>query len=276
MVATIEALLNRVVTHRQTATYKALNLALPHRGHWLDMRYRWSMVDRPHYAFGLGNAAQLSAALGLSGFTAIELGVAGGNGLVQLEAHAEYYASRFDLRIDVVGFDAGTGLPAPVDYRDVPYKWNAEFYKMDVDKLRASLKNSTTLIIGDVAETIPRYHPVLPIGFIAFDLDYYSSTAAALGLLEGDDFARWLPRIAAYFDDLETIAWIGEHLAIAEWNSKSDDRKIGQVTGVRNLIPGFAEWADWMFEVHLFRHPLYTRQLIANDQLPLRVRRPNY
>ena len=43
-------------------------------------------------------------------------------------------------------------------------------------------------MLGDVGETAPAWlaRQVLPVGFLAFDLDYYSSTARALtGLLTG-------------------------------------------------------------------------------------------
>lgn len=87
------------------------------------------------------------------------------------------------------------------------------------------------MILGDVKDTVPGYRPALPIGFISFDLDYYSSTLAALQVVEGDDWTNFLPRINAYFDDLRTIEWVGERQAITEWNARHEDRKVGQVKG---------------------------------------------
>ena len=56
---------------------------------------------------------------------------------------------------------------------------------MDEGALRKRL-TSAELVLGPVAETIPEWsnseHP--PVGFIAFDLDYYSSTVEAFQLLD--------------------------------------------------------------------------------------------
>ena len=49
-------------------------------------RYELGLVDRPHYAFGMLNAAREAAALGLASITAVEFGVAGGNGLLAMES----------------------------------------------------------------------------------------------------------------------------------------------------------------------------------------------
>ncbi len=117
---------------------------------------------------------------------------------------------------------------------------------------------------------MPDYRPSLPIGFISFDLDYYSSTLAALQIMEGCDWNRWLPRTNAYFDDLRTIEWVGERLAITEWNSRHDDRKVGQVMGLRDSIFSSPAWADQMFEIHLFEHPLYGKKVRTAPALRLR------
>ena len=65
--------------------------------------------------------------------------------------------------------------------------WGEGFYQMDVGKrLRAKLKEAR-LILGDVEETIPSFLPAIkhPIGFVAFDLDYYSSTKKRISSLGG-------------------------------------------------------------------------------------------
>ena len=48
---------------------------------------------------------------------------------------------------------------------------------MDVERLRARLKRAR-LILGDVEEMLPAFLPGAkhPIGLVAFNLDYYSST----------------------------------------------------------------------------------------------------
>jgi len=62
-----------------------------------------------------------------------------------------------------------------------------------------------------------------PLGFVSFDLDYYSSTKAAFALFEGPASAH-LPRVYCYFDDVCSNALgcmtehLGELLAIREFN----------------------------------------------------------
>ena len=41
---------------------------------------------------------------------------------------------------DIYGFDLGTGLPKPKDYRALPYHWREGFFSMDEQNLRSKLK----------------------------------------------------------------------------------------------------------------------------------------
>jgi hypothetical protein len=232
--------------------------------------YKWLAISRPHYAYGISKAAQLAKRLGEPGFTVVEFGVAGGNGLVAMERHADFYSRTTGLEIEVVGFDSGTGMPDPIDYRDADFTWTKGQFAMDEAKLRRTL-GGAHLVLGDVSETIRDYQPRLPIGFISFDLDYYSSTMAALTVIEGDNWTNWMPRVTAYFDDVSTVEWIGERLAIRDWNTSQGDRKVGQNPEIRDSIPGYPRWALRIFEIHLFGHPQY-RVRVADESfqhLPL-------
>jgi hypothetical protein len=167
----------------------------------------------------------------------IEFGVAGGNGLVSMERIAEQIAQCFHLSISVFGFDSGTGMPPPHDYRDLAHVWQQAFYQMEPNKLRSRLRGAE-LILGPVSETVPAFisrtgPPPPPIGFVSFDLDYYTSTKSALGIFGGGSQSR-LPRVYCYFDD---IIWpehachsefTGELLAIREFNQEHDHQKQGQ------------------------------------------------
>ena len=84
-------------------------------------------IGRPHYGHGLLQAAILARKLGHSAVTAIEFGVAGGAGLIALENHAEQVRKETGIRVVVYGFDTGSGMPSPVDYRDIPYLWEAGY-----------------------------------------------------------------------------------------------------------------------------------------------------
>jgi hypothetical protein len=226
-------------------------------------RYGSGLVDYPGYAYGVGRAAQLACALGHRGVTVVEIGVAGGNGLLALEDHALHYAQQLGIDIDVVAFDLGTGLPAPVDHRDIPFHYGSGDFPMDQAALRRRLR-AATLIIGDVRSTIPAFLADrsgpgrrFPIGFVSFDLDYWSSTAVALGLFEGAP-ADLLPRVTCWFDDIVgQIEHIGQQLAIREFNERWSDRAIGSPYRLRSMLPFSPLWADRIYEAHFFTHPNY-------------------
>jgi hypothetical protein len=226
----------------------------------------------PHYAYGVYWSAFLARQLGISRITAVEFGVAGGRGLVALENASAEIAADLGVGIDVVGFDTGTGMPPPVDYRDLPHIWQQGFYKMDEEKLRAKLSRSR-LLLGDVRDTLPTFleeRELAPVGFVAFDLDYYSSTKTALGIFESHH-DKTLPRVHCYFDDVATNdlgcmnPYVGELLAIHEFNEASPQRKICRFELLRHSRPRWEEWQDKMFVFHNFQHPQYAQQVIPNE-----------
>jgi hypothetical protein len=82
----------------------------------------------------------LAKRLGHSKISVIEFGVAGGNGLVNLEMHVSEIEKLLNVEIDIFGFDTGGGLPPPKDYRDLPYYWKPGYFAMDEEKLRKKLQ----------------------------------------------------------------------------------------------------------------------------------------
>jgi hypothetical protein len=238
----------------------------------LESKLRWDALDYPAYAYGTYQAAHQARALGLSGITVIELGVAGGIGLMALEAHARAMETRFGIEVDVIGFDLGSGMPEPRDYRDLPYVWKPGYFTMDGELLRSRLQRAE-LVLGDVADTVPHLlaRPNLrPIGFVSFDLDYYSSTVAALSLLAADT-SSVLPRVFCHFDDVVGDDWelhseyAGELLAIAEFNAAHSDRKLARIYGLEYKRMIQAEWNAKQFVLHCFRHPLYAKHIGRTD-----------
>jgi len=224
------------------------------------------------------HAATLARKLGHQRISSIEFGVAGGNGLVAMERHAETVRAKTGVEVVIYGFDTGQGMPQPQDYRDLPYLWQPGYFPMDVEKLKARLK-SARLIIGDVAETVRDFvtqeNPP-PIGFISFDLDYYSSTVAALRIFEADQ-RYFLPRVPCYFDDIVgDVDWAyneftGELLAIKEFNAAHDSIKVAPVNGLRfygRRIP--KSWHEQIFVAHLFTHPDYVKPISELTKLPLK------
>ena len=229
--------------------------------------YTWCMQNgadtRPQYLWPLLHAAHAAHALGIPAISALEFGVAGGNGLVAMERAAATASELSGTEVAVFGFDTGGGMPASTDPRDSPWLIEPSVLKMDEAALRARLKTAQ-LVIGDVGDTAAEWaragHP--PIGFIAFDLDYYSSTAQAFAVLEAET-ERLLPRVPCYFDDLFGYGWTeftGVHAAIAEFNEGHEQRKIGKIHGLRFELPPEEfqqQWHEKMFVAHAFDHPRY-------------------
>ena len=84
-------------------------------------------------------------------------------------------SSALGVQTDIYGFDVGEVLPRLLNYRDLPYAWQAGQFKMDIPKLEARL-TSAKLVIGDVAETVVPFRAdkeVASVGFVSFDLDFY-------------------------------------------------------------------------------------------------------
>lgn len=219
---------------------------------------------RPQYLWPLLHAAHAARALNLPKIAALEFGVAGGNGLLALERAAAAATELSGTEIEIFGFDTGAGMPPAADLRDAPWLVEPSYFKMDEAELRSRLSRSQ-LVLGPVAETVAEWstsdHP--PVGFVSFDLDYYSSTKEAFRLLEGD--ARGLlPRVPCYFDDLFGYGWTdftGELAAIEEFNESHDHRKIGKIHGLRFELPieeFHQPWHEKIYLIHLFDHPRYS------------------
>src|SRR5262249_29685698 len=82
-----------------------------------DEMLRVTPSNRPYYHWGTLCGAFLARNLGLTRMSIIEFGVAGGNGLLDLEASAAEVERVSGVTIDVFGFDTGHGLPRPRDER---------------------------------------------------------------------------------------------------------------------------------------------------------------
>jgi hypothetical protein len=220
------------------------------------------VVDYPQYGYCMYNAAKLASRLGHKAISAIEFGVAGGNGLVAAERHAREITAELGVEFQIYGFDSGAGLPPPTDYRDLPFGWQAGFYPMDQPALRQRL-TQTQLVIGQVRQTSAEFfaqHSPAPIGCIFWDLDFYSSTMDAFQIFQGED-KYFLPRLSMYFDDMigpDYCDYTGERLAITDFNVQSKNAKISQEYDSRHQhFPG--SWKYLIYVYHNFAHPDYCR-----------------
>jgi hypothetical protein len=240
-------------------------------------RLLWEAVDYPWYGFCVYHAAALARRLGIGRISVAELGVAGGNGLLCLEEHARETEKALGIAIEVYGFDREAGLPDAIDYRDLPYVWPAGSFPMDRAKLAARLTRAR-LILGDVGTTAAQFygtHKPAPLGAVMFDLDLYSSTAAALAILDSDS-ENVLPRVFCYFDDIVGYGenlfndFTGVRLAIREFNQRhlQVGRQLCPANAFRGLQPQY--WHQQVHVCHYFKHPSYTTRLSAElHELPL-------
>lgn len=219
---------------------------------------------RPNYLWSILHCARIARTLQIPRIAALELGVAGGSGLVALEAAATAAADALGVRIDVHGFDTGRGLPPPEDYRDAPYLVAAGQFSMDEPALRARLQ-SADLHLGLVSETVPRFvdQEGPPIAFVALDLDHYSSSRDGLMLFDARP-ERLMPRVLVYVDDALGYPWgdsNGVRLAIREFNETHERRILDRIEGLKYTLPASERnqrWAESMWVAHVLDHPRYS------------------
>ena len=210
----------------------------------VSVRAPWDLSDRPQYLIGVLFAARRALCERIPEISVIEFGVAGGQGLLALQREAEAVEEELGVSIKVYGFDNGPeGLPEFIgDYRDHPDKWKPGDFPMDESLLSSQLGPRTTLILGNVQKTVPVFSSdpsVPPIGFIAFDLDLYSSTSHALRILAMPQ-RRMLDHVPLYFDDIEhsiSHRFAGELFAIDEFNGANQRVKIDHWRGLKNARP---------------------------------------
>jgi hypothetical protein len=232
-------------------------------GSW-EMRLRSGAVNRPHYAWCLHYAAVQAKGLGYDAMTVIELGVAGGNGLLCLAEHAAEIRKQLDLDIHLVGFDSAGGLPTTSDVRDLHYLWASGSFEMNRSALEERLAGRAELVLGNVSETVPGWTPPdhAPLGCVMFDLDLYTSTRDALPLLTKTSV---LPRIWCYFDDISGFPdmaltdFIGEGAALHEFNHHPDRQILRDNVSPASIFAGAVPemWHRKMYIYHRLSHPQY-------------------
>ena len=228
-----------------------------------EIRLNYDMVTRPWYGYSIFHAAKIAKALEYKSMSIIEFGVAGGNGLINIEKHVEEIKKIIKIEFEIYGFDLESGLPKPDQKKDLKYHWKEGSFKMDYKSLKNKLKTSN-LVLGDIKDTCPKFlstYKPAPIGCIFVDLDYFSSTVEALKIFDGDD-KFFLPRLLCYFDDILGSEnelyneFSGELAAIKNFNKTHQYKKICKLRCLyeRKVRSG---WNEMMYSFHNFNHPKY-------------------
>lgn len=251
----------------------------------LRAKIDFDLIIRQQYAFPILYCADLAAKLNLRNVTIIEFGVASGAGLLNMCEIAERVHKATGIQFQVIGFDTGKGLPPPLDYRDRPESYREGDYPMDAERLKRALPPFARLIIGDIADTVPEFltglGPSAPIGFVAIDVDYYSSAKSCLAIF-ADAPEKYLPRAIVYLDDIGDDGcspWTGELLAVNEFNAGPGVRKIAPFNLLRSKrIFKSAQWIDRTYVAHIHdhvrrsvAHPRGGTRVIANEYLQRRA-----
>lgn len=229
----------------------------------------WDLVVRQQHAFGLLTAADTAKECGLSALTAIEFGVANGAGLINICDIAKRVTKATGVGISVLGFDTGTGLPLPQDYRDHPEAYKGGDYVMrDTTALKRTLEEQgAKLILGDIRDTVAgALRSLPPVGFVSIDVDYHSSTVDALRIFKAEP-TNYLPWVMMYLDDIDYYRhsrFCCELRAIEDFNEASTKRKIAKAEFIRQQrIFQRPRWIEKMYVAHIFDHPF------RNQLLPL-------
>jgi hypothetical protein len=222
----------------------------------------FDVLVRQQHAYGLLHAADLARSRGIGSVTVVELGVGSGTGLLNLCELSALVSRATGIRFELAGFDSGSGMPPPRDYRDHPELYKAGWFPMDRTQLAAALPPNAELIIGDLNDTIDTFvsslRPDAPLGFVTLDVDFYSSSVAALRLFSGEP-DHYFPYVPMYVDDLHLPThskYAGELLAITEFNEAHEHRKIepDRILAYNRVFKN-AEWLAHMFKLHVFDHP---------------------
>jgi hypothetical protein len=232
-------------------------------------------IERPHYAYCLLRAAELARDLGKTRISAIEFGVAGGNGLAFMVDFAREVERVTNVTIDCYGFDTGAGMPEPEGAKDLPYWFKAAQYRMDVPALQKRLPTAK-LILGNIRDTMPRFleeHDPVPIGAIFNDLDYWSSTKDSLRLFDevGNRPHNFLPRICMYLDDIIGTKvemygpYNGQLAAVEESNAQRENLKIHLNQNL--LWQPHVKYRFQIYYAHLFDHREYETYIGGDRQL---------
>lgn len=224
-------------------------------------RVAFDLVERRRYAMPLLQAADYARALGLPRIYVLEFGVAAGAGLVNLAWLGQRVTEETGVEISIIGFDTGTGMPPPVDYRDYPEEFVAgDFPLPDPGALERILPAGVRVVYGPVVETARDFVRTLdaPIGFAVMDLAYYSSTVQALSVLEGPPDC-YLPMTLVYLGAVRidnANPAVGELCAVREFNQRHALRQIHPFTSLRDKrIFRRAAWLDQIYTLHVLDHP---------------------
>ena len=229
---------------------------------------------RPHYETILLESCINAKKLGYEEVTVLELGVSGGNGIIALEKYKKKIEKYTNIKIKIIGFDSGAGMPEPKDVYDLPFYWKKG--QMAVNKNKLELLSKSKIYYGDIKDTIDDFIKTNPknIASIFVDLDYHSSTKSFLTQLTKLE-KNLCPRVYFLFDDTFNSnhfinEYNGEILSINEFNNENSNLKIG--ISIDNVMDfKFPLAKNHLYLLHNFNHPDYNKYIGIDDSESLQI-----
>ena len=231
---------------------------------YLSLKFK---TFKPHYESILYEACLEAKKLGINQVSVIELGVAGGAGIVSLEKYKKKIEKVLDINIKIYGFDMGSGLPKIEADEDLPFLWRKGLY--NIDKAALEKKVNSKIFYGDVKNTVDDFVKINKnnICCIFFDLDLYTSTINFLNQIPKIK-DHLLPRVLCYFDDVYVFEnyinqFNGVFKAIDEFNKNFSEFKLGySVDHFKNFKFPLARTS--IYTLHSFKNRLY-KKYISTD-----------
>mgnify|MGYP000847657011 FL=1 len=210
---------------------------------------KYGTIPRPNYALGILMAAHQAKELGYKKISIIELGCWNFEGLIDIENYIHDIKKFIDIDFNVYGFELGTGhIKEETNPRNRLYELSGGDYtfkkKDNLKKLQFS-----ELVLGDVKDTVPKFLEEghldeAPLGFIIFDLGFYTSAKNALQLLNSDS-KRYLPRSIIYSDNnYFVLKNEADKAAFSEFN-KEGGKMISPIGELAEQLS--VSWNKWIF-----------------------------
>jgi hypothetical protein len=149
-------------------------------------------VDRQTYIYCIFQKDKLDSLLDYKKVSIIELGC-GGAMASSIRKNTSSKTERiYEVRIELYGFDTGSGLPKPREYRDIPHHFKDSLYKVDIDAVQRKLKLAK-FVIGDVKDAQRFLNNIIQRRLDRLQgLDYYSSTFDSFTILMLNQFIFYL------------------------------------------------------------------------------------
>ncbi len=187
--------------------------------------YIFNRTFRPEYEILIDYHLSKEENKNLDHISIIEFGVASGKSLKYIEALKPKFEKKYQLKINIFGFDTFEGMPKSQNKHDQLYDWKEGDYSSNYENVKTSL-NYSKLIKGDIKRSINlelfNNLNISNILVIFFDLDFFTSTNDSFKIFD-KSFSKFLrPRVGLFFDNLQSSSeFSGEYFSIKKFNEEN-------------------------------------------------------